>query len=638
MRSELARVRARLVPAAAAALIGALGSTILLALFYARSPALSIDFAVDPPARLVRGVYPAERVEASGLTFAWTGADVALRLPGLDRRVAWTVDLRVRGAREDAAANPAIVFFVDGVRAAVHQSQPDFTDVAVAIPPRSERPRGAVLTFQVSKTFVPGATDPRALGVMLDHVTVRPEGFALPPTAAFAAAARSIATLGAGVALLGVTPGSAMGAAILLAAGEAAVLARGFAPFSDYPAMVVRLAGAIALGMVVAALLLEWGRGAPLRNTARFAVVFSAAALFLRLLVFLHPSMPIGDALFQAHRFQEVLRGHYYFTSIAPGNYLFPYAPGLYVIASPFASLVRREMGDVMLLRIVVATTDALAGAALYPVVARVWDSRRTAAFAVALYLLLPLDVMIAAGGTLTSAFAQTVAVFGLILMAAPWVRLERLAAVALLALTLLAAFLSHTSTFALLAATTLAVAAVFAWRGGAAMRSPAAAVALAGAIAVVLAVALYYAHFLDTYRTEFTRISGETATAAADAGGRSIADRAHAVPSYMREYFGIPALALAALGAYELRRQAGNRLTLAILGLTLACLLFLAIGVLTPVDMRYYLAALPAVALAAAAGASSGWDTGGLRRAAIVFLLAWTAWNGLQAWWGTLR
>jgi hypothetical protein len=109
-------------------------------------------------------------------------------------------------------------------------------------------------------------------------------------------------------------------------------------------------------------------------------------------------------------------------------------------------------------------------------------------------------------------------------------------------------------------------------------------------------------------------------------------------VPYYLREYFGIPALALAALGAWELRRQAANRLTLAVLGLTLASLLFLAIGVLTPVDMRYYLAALPAVALAAAAGASTGWDTGGLRRAAIVFLLAWTTWNGLQAWWGTLR
>ena len=48
-------------------------------------------------------------------------------------------------------------------------------------------------------------------------------------------------------------------------------------------------------------------RGRPLRNTARFAAAFSAGALFLKLLVLLHPNMPVGDAMFHAHRFQGVL-------------------------------------------------------------------------------------------------------------------------------------------------------------------------------------------------------------------------------------------------------------------------------------------------------------------------------------------
>ena len=80
----------------------------------------------------------------------------------------------------------------------------------------------------------------------------------------------------------------------------------------------------------------------------------------------LHPDMPIGDALFHAHRFQEVLAGTLYFTSIAPGNYQFPYAPGLYVVAIPFAGLVRRGAADMTLLRTIVCVADALAGLLLY--------------------------------------------------------------------------------------------------------------------------------------------------------------------------------------------------------------------------------------------------------------------------------
>src|SRR4029453_3406211 len=98
----------------------------------------------------------------------------------------------------------------------------------------------------------------------------------------------------------------------------------------------------------------------PFRDTAKFAVAFTASALLLRLLALLHPDMPVGDAMFQAHRFQDVLGGKLYFTSIAPGNYLFPYAPGLYVFAAPFAALVRRGPADMALLRIIVSSVAAV--------------------------------------------------------------------------------------------------------------------------------------------------------------------------------------------------------------------------------------------------------------------------------------
>jgi hypothetical protein len=153
--------------------------------------------------------------------------------------------------------------------------------------------------------------------------------------------------------------------------------------------------------------------------------------------------------------------------------------------------------------------------------------------------------------------------------------------------------------------------------------------------VALVLAVAVYYAQFLETYRTEFARLGSESKAAAPDAGGRSVLQRALAVPRYAYLYFTIPAMVLAVAGALEhWRRASRDRLSLTIAGWGAACALFLLLGVLTPVDMRYYLAATPAVTLLAAAGASAGWGGGREWRAVTVVLLAWAIWIAAQTWW----
>ena len=147
--------------------------------------------------------------------------------------------------------------------------------------------------------------------------------------------------------------------------------------------------------------------------------------------------MPIGDALFHAHRFQEVLDGRWYFTSIAPGNYQFPYAPGLYVVAIPFAGLVRRGAADMTLLRTIVCIADALAGLLLYAMASRVRGDRLAGAMAVAIYHLIPLGFGVIAVGNLTNAFAQSLSVAALALIASPALRLEQRLMVAALAATL---------------------------------------------------------------------------------------------------------------------------------------------------------------------------------------------------------
>ena len=159
-----------MIRAAAAALIGVLASALLLALFTLAGSGIRVGFDGNPP-RLVYGFYPAERDRGSGLTFAWTGAEAGLRLPGLDRRVAWTLTLRVRGARPDRQSNPVLTFFADGILLSTYQTTTGFEDLSVVVPPRPDR-RGVTILIRSSSTFVPSTADRRQLGVLVDSLDV----------------------------------------------------------------------------------------------------------------------------------------------------------------------------------------------------------------------------------------------------------------------------------------------------------------------------------------------------------------------------------------------------------------------------------------------------------------------------------
>lgn len=616
-------------------LAGLLGAA-LLAVFSALNPVLSFEFGLNPTS-LVRGIFPPERDDASGLTFVWTREDMVLRLPGLDRSVAWTLDARLRAARPDARQNPDLTFYADGLLVETRPAPVDFEHVRITIPPKPGR-RGATISMRTSSTFVPGPSDLRPLGVMVDSITMTPAGTVLPPASALRAVVISGAALGAALALLGLTAGSTAIAAIVLSAGAGALLVRGAAPHTSYPDTVAVTALWLAAILVALTAAIQGVRRVPMRNTAKFAVAFSIGALFLKLLVLLHPEMPIGDAMFHAHRFQRVLAGNAYFTSIAPGGYLFPYAPGLYVFASAFADLVPRGDADMTLLRIIVLSVDALASLLLYAAIARTWNDRTAAAAAVAIYHLIPLGFSVATTGNLTNAFAQSVAVGALFLLAGPAVRLDRRWSLPLLTIALAVPFLSHTSTFPLLFVACILTAGLFLLRGAPPVRALGVTVLWATTLACVAAVALYYGHFGDTYRSEFARIGAETAAGAADAGGRGIRARAATVPYYLGIHFGVPVLVLAVAGAWRMFREgSGDALTLTAAGWLLSCLSFLALGVLTPVDMRYYLASVPLVAISAAAGASLLWFRGGASRVLAAVLMAWVAWNGAEHWWRVL-
>ena len=109
------------------------------------------------------------------MTFAWTREELVLRLPGLDRRVDWVLDLRARGARPVLSDNPELSFLATGSLLETRPSGPAFEDMRIVIPARLDRPRDALISIRASKTFSPGATDPRQLGFMLDRLRLTPQ-------------------------------------------------------------------------------------------------------------------------------------------------------------------------------------------------------------------------------------------------------------------------------------------------------------------------------------------------------------------------------------------------------------------------------------------------------------------------------
>ncbi|MBE3133001.1 MAG: hypothetical protein IMZ55_05985, partial [Acidobacteria bacterium] len=635
-------------------------------LMYGMSPGFALLLDRELPA-IASGFYPVERSNKN--LFVWTSRRAAVSLANLDRRSAWLCTVRFRGARPDPAIpQPDLLVALDGVTVAVRPATNDFQDVEVTAPARPLKP-GLDFAITSSTTFVPGGSDLRELGVQVNRLACRPAGAwtVLPPRGALGSSAGAAAVFGVAFGLTGMTAGSAVGAAALIAAGQAFPLSTGAAPYGAGQSTMMWLAAWIAFLMLAGQKAAEAWTRQRFRNTARFVVAISAGVLYLKLLALFHPSKSLVDAVFHAHRLEWVLGGRFYFTQLSTSATPFPYAIGLYLIAAPWSVLTADH---VALLRIVVCASEVITGALLYLMIVRSWGDRLTGAVAVALFNFVPLSYVVVGHANLTNAFGQSMALAAVAAVTLldlrpghPW----RLIVVILLA-TL--GFISHVSTFALLLATLLAVAFFFRWMGGAALRAPARLVLLAATISVVLSVVLYWGHFGAVYQTQFERLrdgtvagatSGKTPGAAVnreavardnvEALGRSfipLRGRVGAAFAQTAGNIGWPILLFALVGAWRL--WAGgvrDRLVLVVVAWGVACLGFAMLSVLTPVEMRFQQdaweflgrvehATYPAAVILAASGAVWAWRGGmALRLASGVLLLgavitgvrAWTAW-----------
>ena len=658
-RLELtAPMRRLLFRALVSAIAGGVAGALVLSLAYRRAPEIAFTMGEAAP-RVLWGFYNPER--AGDLSFAWSRAQAGVTLHGLDRRAPWTCRIRLRGARPPGVAQPHVAVTVDGLTTADVEASNEFTDVTVPVSPRPDRD-GVVVALAIAPVYVPGARDSRELGVQVDAILCRPDATAAPPRAAMTAAAMAVGIFGAVFALLGAPLAGAIGGTVAIAVVQALPLVHGVAPYSSLVERLIPLAAGGGGMALLIALVAGRASGRALSPAARFVLAYSAAIFYVVTLALVHPSKTLVDALFHAHRLEWVNGGRYFFTQPMPDGVSFPYAIALYVTAAPFMALTRDH---VMLLRVVVTAVHVLAGLLLFTVLARRHDDHLGGVLAVVFWSLVPHWYVVVGNANLTNAFGQSVAT-GAMLAAIALLPDGRAwwAVVAVFALTVVA-FLSHVSTFPLLAAAMIGVAVMFGWRG-IPLRRAGAAIALIALGAAVTSVLAYYGHFTEVYRS-LDRVTGRAAasrpappappptaldpdmdpTLATTRGGPTPPRlvRLSTALDVGRRAIGIPILLLAAAGAWRIAiMRQREPLGLALTGWGAAAVLFVAVSIVQPVEPRFYryvvefigrvyYATWPAVVLLAGAGAAWAWRAGPLTRIAAVTVIACAAVTGGLRW-----
>lgn len=642
--------------ALAGAVIGAALSALSPVVLSWMRPAIEIDLDARS---VVTGAYPREHVQ--GERFSWTTGELVVTLTELDRRVPWTCDIDLRGGRSDPSTLPDVIASVDGSPGATFRATNEYQRFEFTIP--SAQRRGAHLRLNISNTFQPGPTDLRRLGVQIARWTcaTTDDAGAVPSWSVTLNAGAAGAIFGAGFGLLGAPPLATVIGSGLIGAAQSVLLAHtvgSFAPFAArLPAAAFWLTGFMVVPVVACQRLLRRG----LSPATRFVVAFSTGSLYVKLLALMHPSMPVGDSVFHAHRFEWVLDGRYLFAQPLEGSVAFPYAIALYVVAAPFARLTKDHAS---LLRGVVLVCEAAAPMLLYAAVAARWRDRFAGAVALVLFTLVPVSYWVIHDSNLTNAFGRSVALAAVMTAAlgsdqrnAVW----RGAALAGLAAT---AMLSHVSLFALVATTLMAIALVFWWQGDRDTARAAPVVMLGVVAGLALAVGLYYIHFTDAYLQVLNSLgtpapalsaaASPVAAATSDVGVTSAgfvqitATRVADAAALTVQAVGWPILALALVGVWRAWVDGLDRVLLVAVGLAIAYAVFVAVAVLTPVDPenqrfagqfvgRVVYATCPAAVLVASRGFTWSWRHGGVARvaAAAVGVAAFSV--GARAWFGLL-
>ena len=440
--------------------LGAIVAAIVLIAAYQVRPTYDLaigDTPQDTP--LVRDFNAPERqpVADGGRRFRWTRAASEIVLPGIGKG-ARTLDLVLSSGGNP---NPDLRLLANGVPVAVVPLTPDFRPYRVAIPAEVMARGSLTLGFE-AVPYTPRG-DRRTLGVVVQSVTVRPDGggFALPP-------ARITATLWAAavsVALALLVAGFGGWGAALGAAGAAG----GMAAFLVENRLFLTVdAGGVARGailMLAVAAAVRFGappvcRRLGLATTARdvrWLALIAGAALALRLAGELHPGITIVDLRFHLNRFADVVDRRTLLLPIQSaefGGRTVLYAPTPYLFMIPLSWVIRDRALMLILFSLFV---DGLRFCVLWYVARRVTRDRRAANLAVATMAVVPVGWIVYSWGTFANIFAEGMLTLLFALLALDFHRLagaHRWRWCAVFAGVIAVTLLAHIGVFVLTAAT----------------------------------------------------------------------------------------------------------------------------------------------------------------------------------------
>jgi hypothetical protein len=621
--------------------VGVFLAALAILLAYQARPSYNIPFGTTLDGALLSGFHAGESAQGDPtFRFRWSSGDSYITLRDVGRQD-FDVTLTVSGSRPQGQPPPSIEVRAGGRTLLKENPPPQVVDYTFQVPRETVQDGTLVLHLTANAFSPPG--DVRELGILVTRLRVEPSAnpdrFIEPPLGPVVWVISAVALLGLVLATLGWGAGG-----VLLGTGFAGLLASWLlvadrlwlttrAWYAAWPQAIIAGALLVLLVRLAGGWLLKAGGAewTALQRRVFLTIVF--AAFVVRFAGQLHPQIYIVDLGFHEHRLQTVESGQLLFLTFSSewgSRYNF-YLPTAYVFMMPLQWLLNDER---LVIRMFTCAISVLGSFAVFYLVNKVVRSGWAAISAVLLYLSMPISVIPLSWGVTTNVFGEFFAVCALAIAvgAYPSIRPNRPALYVLL-FVLFIALLSHPGVVQLTGLSFGLMSLL--WLGSRRMvKQKQGAAWLLGtlAAATVLAVVIYYSHFLQHMLTTLEDIRREQAAESEQRGlhlliGGSVSDRSLGlVVRYVetrrewffgglrgfwqefQAYYRVWPLAGAAIGfifLWPARRQiagwresARARLVLAASAWAFAVVIFALIGWMMNLYVRYMVFALPVAAI----------------------------------------
>ncbi|HST05146.1 MAG TPA: hypothetical protein VLQ48_10455, partial [Chloroflexia bacterium] len=398
---------------------GGLITLLLIVAAYQVRPGYDIQIGTPTDGTLLQGFNAGEKMASGGGTFRWTGADSYIVLQDVGRQD-FDVTLTLSGNRPPGQP-PATLRIESGTTVLLDtQPGPDLIDYKLPVT-RDDVRDGTLTLHLITNGFSPPG-DARTLGVVLTRLQVypgqaNPDRFIEPPLVALGWLVGASALFGLLLALLGWGVGGVLVGSCALGALAAGLIVWDRLWLTSgvwYSAWVQSLlcAGLFTLLVwLVGGWLLRRRANLPGRWSLsglpfRLLLTIMLVAFAVRLAGQLHPQIFVVDLLYHVHRYEDVQNGKLIIMHVASelaGRDTF-YLPTAYIFMMP----LQWAVGDlVMSVRLFTIGLSTLGAFLLYDICAVALRSTRAGLLAAALYVSMPLSVLIFSWGITTNVFAD---------------------------------------------------------------------------------------------------------------------------------------------------------------------------------------------------------------------------------------